>query len=108
MNLDQLLGYGDQLTNMYAKAKLAEKGVAPIPVMPSASYEAPNGGPLVQQGQAAAVIANAVDKYGEVAKDVAGKAAFAYSAKQFSDSIPYVVGGLAFATAIYLLVRDKK
>jgi hypothetical protein len=98
---DQLLTYGDRLGTVYQKVKLADKGVA---TNPTAAYET-NGAnsPLVQQGQPANVSGN--DPLAQAINNVTNKAALAYSAKQFSDSMPYIVGGLAFAVAIYLIIK---
>jgi hypothetical protein len=100
--LDTFLNYGNRIGDVYAKVKLADKGVA----QPTVIYET-NGSndPLVRQGQAANVQGN--DPLNDLIAKVSGNAATAYSAKQFSDSMPYVVGGLAFAVAIYLLVKNK-
>ena len=80
---------------------LADKGVS---TKPTVVYET-NGqnAPVVVQGQPANVVGN--DPLVDAVNNVTNKAAMAYSAKQFSDSMPYVVGGLAFAVAIYILSR---
>lgn len=98
---DQLLSYGDKIGTVYQKVKLADKGVA---TNPTVAYET-NGAnaPLVRQGQPADVKGD--DSLANAINNVTNKAAMAYSAKQFSDSMPYVVGGLAFAVAIYLIIR---
>lgn len=98
---DQLLTYGDKIGTVYQKVKLADKGVA---TNPTVAYET-NGAnsPLVQQGQPSDVRGS--DPFAEAITNATNKAAMAYSAKQFSDSMPYVVGGLAFAVAIYLIIR---
>lgn len=97
---DSFLQYGNKLGDIYTKVKLAEKGVA----QPTVIYET-NGSkdPLVIQGQPANVKGN--DPLNDLITKVSGNAAAAYSAKQFSDSIPYIVGAMALGITIYLLTK---
>lgn len=99
--LDQFLDYGSKIGTVYQKVRLADKGVA---VPPTVVYETNGAGdPLVVQGQHAAVAAK--DPFAEAITNATNKAAMAYTAKQASDSIPYVVGMMALGITIYLLTR---
>ncbi len=100
---NKVLDGAGRIGDIYSKVRLADKGIAtpPTVVLETNGFN----DPLVMSGSKAAVVAN--DPLADAINNGVNKAAMAYSAKQFSDSMPYVVGGLAFAVAIYLLVRNK-
>jgi hypothetical protein len=99
--LDQFLKYGSQAAKVYQTVRLADQGVNSNPTV---IYETNGSGdPLVQQGRPAAVTAQ--DPFAEAITNATNKAAMAYTAKQASDSIPYVVGMMALGITIYLLTR---
>lgn len=97
--LNEVLGYGDKISQVYQRVRLADKGVA-TPIV----YET-NGSkdPLVESGKPAAVTGN--DPFAQIVNNTVDKAAMAYAAKQANDSMPYVVGLVALGITIYLLTR---
>lgn len=99
--LDQFLEYSGKGAKVYQTVRLADKGVNSNPTV---IYET-NGAsdPLVVQGQHAAVTAS--DPFAEALKNGTNKLAMAYTVKQASDSIPYVVGMMALGITIFLLTR---
>lgn len=99
--LDQFLEYGGKVATVYQKVKLADQGVSTTPTV---IYETNGAGdPLVQQGKPAAVTAQ--DPFADAIKNGTDKLAMAYTAKQASDSIPYIVGMMALGITIFLLTR---
>lgn len=99
--LDQFLDYGRKASEVYQKVRLADKGVA---TNPTVVYETNGSGdPLVVQGQPAGVAAK--DPFAEALENATNKAAMAYTAKQASDSVPYIMGMMALGITIFLLTR---
>lgn len=97
---DQFLSNASRLGDVYQKVRLADQGVA----VPTVVYETNGAGdPLVKSGQPAAVSGN--DPLAAALNNVTNKAAMAYSAKQFSDSMPYIMGMTAAVIAIWVLTR---
>lgn len=94
-----LMGYGDKISQVYQRVRLADKGVA-TPII----YET-NGAsdPLVESGKPANVVGK--DPFAEIVNNTVDKAAMAYAAKQANDSMPYVVGLVALGITIFLLTR---
>lgn len=96
---DQFLNYSSRLGDVYQKVRLADQGVAVGHVVETNGANAP----LVVSGQPASVRAN--DPLADALNNVTNKAAMAYSAKQFSDSMPYIMGMTAAVIAIWVLTR---
>lgn len=99
--LDQFLEYGSKIGTVYQKVRLADQGVSTTPTV---IYETNGAGdPLVAVGKPASVTAQ--DPFADALKNMTDKAAMAYTAKQASDSIPYIVGMMALGITIFLLTR---
>lgn len=99
--IDQFLEYGNKAAQVYQKVKLADHGVS---TNPTVVYETNGAGdPVIQVGKTAAVTAK--DPFTDAVNNITNKAAMAYSAKQFSDSVPYIVGMMALGITIYLLTK---
>jgi hypothetical protein len=99
--LDQFLDYSTKGAKVYQTVRLADKGVNSNPTV---VYETNGAGdPLIAKGQPAAVTAK--DPFAEALKNGTDKLAMAYTAKQASDSVPYIMGMMALGITIYLLTR---
>ena len=99
---DKVLAYGKQIAPIYQQVTLADKGIATP--QPTVIYQTSGkDAPVVTAGQPAAV--TGTSDLAQAINGITTKATAAYTAKQLSDSMPYIMGMTAAVIAIYMLTR---
>lgn len=98
--LQKTLGYVEKAGDIWAKQELAKKGVA----TPTYAMQSTGNGQAVAVGQPSDVRPPS-DEFLNTVNNLTNKTAMVAGASELRKMMPYAVGGVALAVAIYLLTK---